>query len=862
MSLIQDEAMAAVTRTWIEATFKPRPESGVTASWDKGKNDVWQYRTEDPTNPGSGARFVIYETGKWERGIGGSGNQGTVIDLLAKRDKLTLDQAAAKILGRTVEGIKATRKAGKVKAVVPIPADKIKTLQTLVQGTQASATHGQALQGTWYRRADNEVAFAVMRYISKGEVTLVPYFWGEDSDWHEGYAMETGRPLLNVQTLVQAPREIPVLLVATERDAKIEVPGHIVVTWAGGAKDFVKTDWSPLDGHPLTIWAGRSSTAAKNRFPDALVLDLSDKPEDWSLADAHEAGIDLLSFLDTCPKIGGPGGPKTRPDDGFPFLCLGYDKDNYYFLPRRTRVIRSIPAGVFRNAQMLELAPLSWWGAQALVTDQASIKQAPAQEMLLDLQHRTGFFDQMKLRGTGVWREASGIVLNDGAQILTMDGKMLDYDDFPSTFNYVPSRVKFGVVHGHQSTDADGRKLEALFLAQDFQERSMGVLLMGWSLLCCFGSVLTWRPHGWVTGGSQTGKGWLYENMILPLAGPYAHIGSGKDTEAGTRWALDQDPRPAIMSETEPNTERDRLKLQEQITLARNSSDDTSGYINISQAGGGTKGFHLRSMFLFQSIRVPEGDRAINGRFIMFELRSGKDVMEIKKHRSKELLDGGLLDDPGRFRRRIFHALPRIIADIEYIRSHYRGAFSDQRAVDQVAPLLAAAWAVQSSRPVSESGVWIENWVTELATDGKRLEDDEDAFMRILLGTVLKTDENKGRTVAELLRSAAGNHNDPNGSDDARGLLERYGLGLKRPTLTSRWELCISTNSVKLAELFAKTPYASGYGAQVRRHPMAQGGKGVHKTLAGVRVRCQVLDWDGFRALYLDEVEESGDAPF
>lgn len=856
---IQDEAMAAVTRTWVELTFKS-PD----ARWVGER-----YLCQDPTDPPSTAVFAIDTAGKWIRGIGGTGNQGTVVDLIAKRDKLTLEQAAAKILGRELQGIKATRKVGKIKAVAPAPTESLKALSSLVRGESAKATHGTALRGYTYRRADGGISFCVTPYVTEAsEVLQVPYFWGEDEAWHEGYPTDTGRPLYHLEVLAQAPRELPVMLVATERDASVEVPGYIVVSWSGGQADIKKTDWTPLDGRPVTVWApAKTAATLKNRLGDAVVLDIQDRPADWGLADAQNAGIEILAFIETCPKIGGDAKAKGRPDDGFPFLCLGYDKASYYFLPRRTRVVHQITMGSFRNSQMLELAELSWWGNQGMITDQGSLKQAPAQELLITAQHQVGFFDPKTLRGAGVWRDAGGVVLNDGRRIVTMDRRSLRYDDYPSSFVYVPSQVGFGEMHGDQSTDADGARLEALFFAQVFEEKSMAVLMMGWCLLACFGGILKWRPHGWLTGRKGTGKSWVWEHIIEPIVGDFAHKGSAKDSEAGVRWSLDQDARPALFAEMEPKTDSARARISGILELARNASDDSSGRVNISQAGGGTKTFHLRSMFLFNSKNLPEEDAAIKSRILQFELKSGVDMAR-KIAESKRILDGGLMDDPGRFRRRIFHALPRIIADIEYIRQHYRDAFGEQRAVDQVAPLLAAAWAVQSTKPVSDSGVWIDNWIAELAVEGKRVEEDEDTFIRHLLGSVLKTDANKSRTVAELLIRAAGDIENPAGDQESEDLLERYGLGLKRTSRSTPWKLCIATNSAALAGLFARTPYASGYGAQVRRHPLAEdeqakvgGTKGVHKVLAGQRVRCQLLDWDRFRAKYIDEEGQGLDLP-
>lgn len=843
---IYDEALASLTRTWIEANF-----SSPDSRWD---GDI--FSTVDPLNPGSRTAFRIFASGKVLRG---ATQADTIIELIAARDKISREQAAAFILGRDLKGLKSQRKAGKVKAVVPVPEDKLKDFEAVARGDHAKATHGEVSKVYTYRQSGGELVFVVARFTKGGDVLQQPYFWGEDSQWHEGYAVEAGRPVYNLAVVVQAPLEVPILLVADERAAKTEVPGYIAVTWSGGHKDFTKTDWSPLDGRPVTIWAGRSSTAAHRRFPDAVVLTIEGHPDDWDVADAKASGIDLGAFMESCPRQGGPGSARARPDEGLPFIALGYDTTAYYFMPRKTRVVHTIGVGTFRNSQMMELAPLSFWGpegahgAVTLIGDNGAIKQGPAQDFLIRLQHQTGWFDADLIRGAGVWSDATGAVLNDGRQIVTMDKRILSYDEHKSKYVYVPSVSGFGAMHGAQSTDEDGAALQKLFECQFFDERSQAVLLMGWCLIAVFGGALKWRPHVWISGRKGSGKSYVLENLVTPLCGPFAHLGTAKDSEAGLRRKLNSDARPVILDEMElgPVSE---AKIKGIMELARNSSSDASSGITM---GGGVNGaavtFKVRSCFAFASIQMPTEGAAIQSRVTRIELKAGVDMGE-KARLSRAITETGLLDDPGRFRRRIFHALPRIMADIEYIRSTYRPLFGDQRAVDQIAPLLCAAWAVRSSLPISQAGPWLEKWIAELAVEGKRVEEDEDAFFRILLGSTLRTDENKTRTVAELLRSAAS----PTGGDEAENLLERNGMGIKRASLSGPARLVIATNSPKIAELFRNTPYGQGYDAQLRRHKLAKGGNGVTVSLAGRRIRCQALDWDAFKALYLDEEDEDG----
>jgi putative DNA primase/helicase len=86
-------------------------------------------------------------------------------------------------------------------------------------------------------------------------------------------------------------------------------PGHVIVSWANGAKALRTVDWSPLAGRTVTLWpdaddAGRDcmlrlgpilidhgatvSIVEPPDFPDIKGWDLADADAvGWSAADAH-----------------------------------------------------------------------------------------------------------------------------------------------------------------------------------------------------------------------------------------------------------------------------------------------------------------------------------------------------------------------------------------------------------------------------------------------------------------------------------------------------------------------------------------------------------------------------------------------
>ena len=65
--------------------------------------------------------------------------------------------------------------------------------------------------------------------------------------------------------------------------------------------DVKKTDWTPLDGRPVTVWApAKTGAVIKNRLSEVVLLDIHDRPSDWGLADAQNAGIEIVAFIEAC----------------------------------------------------------------------------------------------------------------------------------------------------------------------------------------------------------------------------------------------------------------------------------------------------------------------------------------------------------------------------------------------------------------------------------------------------------------------------------------------------------------------------------------------------------------------------------
>ena len=571
-------------------------------------------------------------------------------------------------------------------------------------------------------------------------------------------------------------------------------------------------------------------------------------PQGWDIFDAQADGVGLLEFIRDTPTMEMPGDPGAK----LPFSFLGYDGGRYHFLPRKRRVPFTIDMGHFTASQLLEIAPLGFWGASNLIRDNGAIKTDAAQDWIIDEQEKVGMVDLRRLRGAGVWRDGEEIVVNDGAQIVTMAGDRLDYDAFKSTAGaeYIPSETRFGDMTGEESTDAEGSALADLFTSQKFSRALDPVAMLGWALIASFGGLLKFRPHIWLTGRRGTGKSTLIEKLVDPLIGDFAFQGTGRTSEPALRRASHLTSRPIRLDEFDAKTKSDAERLSKDLVLARNSFCDTTAITTLAAGENATVTFIVRSCFFLAGVNVLDSDAAIESRFVHVEkvALSPSEIQEELQRMKREC--SRVMADPARYRRRIFRALPRILADIDAVHERLLPFVGDSRECDVIAPLLCAAWAVQSTESIMDSAgsAWMAGLMDDFVrAHGERVEDEQRVVEHILEAPI-RSDDMKTRTVAELLGSADG------GSVEARDLLQRHGMSItsiKNGDGHAHRYLAIAQHSSALERILQGTPFEHGYEQQIRRHPLCRDGDVNVVRIAGKSTRCRCLQWPEFREQYL-----------
>ena len=213
--------------------------------------------------------------------FGDDGFRGSVLDCYAELHGMSAKDAAKEIAPdaeRREDRPRASRTKEKSPPVLPVPPEAVKALTPYVRSEWAVEHYGECVLGATYKDAEGRVLFCVARYEKNGKKEIRPYYYGENGKWNEGQALASDRPVLHLPELLACA--LPVLVVEGEKCAAVEVPGYVVVTWAGGSSAVDKTDWSPLADRDVTVWPDcdgpglKAALAIKKRLPHARVLDV------------------------------------------------------------------------------------------------------------------------------------------------------------------------------------------------------------------------------------------------------------------------------------------------------------------------------------------------------------------------------------------------------------------------------------------------------------------------------------------------------------------------------------------------------------------------------------------------------------
>jgi putative DNA primase/helicase len=473
---------------------------------------------------------------------------------------------------------------------------------------------------------------------------------------------------------------------------------------------------------------------------------------------------------DESPRGGGKE-PKEHPLDGFGFphfRCLGVDGTTCYFQPRNVAQVIEVAAKELGGKVMLRLAPLQWWELEYPGKSKeggVNWHQAANACMQACLKRRK-FVPHNLVRGRGAWFEGHTPIFHAGDSLI-VDGEAVAIQDHNSKFVYDEGDF-ISVAIGDAATTEESRAFLNLTKSLRWQSSMSGYLLAGFCVVAPVCGFLKWRPHIWINGPAGAGKSTVMDKIIKAALGSVSHSVVGNTTEAGIRGMLGMDAMPVIFDESEPKDMASQGRIRSILELARVASSESDGLIVKGTSNQKTKGYRARSMFVFASINTQIEGYADESRFTQLTLApppigAPEDEEKAKKHYEKLVSEIMGLMTP-KFATRL---LARTILNLSTLRDYvdiftaaatmHLGA---QRLGDQLGPMLAGAYLLNTTKPVTvESALeWIRKneWGDHTARDSAK---DTDRFLQHILGFMVKHNTPEGgnweRPVGELIEIAA-----------------------------------------------------------------------------------------------------------
>lgn len=550
----------------------------------------------------------------------------------------------------------------------------------------------------------------------------------DDGELTWAYApFKSPKPMYGLDTM---SAEGPVWLAEGEKavDALRRMIGGNVLGWPGGVDGVKSVDWSPIAGREVVMWRDndpqglRCAEAIRDRASASsfkIVGGETDKVGGWDAADAEVEGWDgdrVMSWSSAWladmtpdqdetdePDIGQFDMPEPRDPPKNAFRYLGYNRENYYYLPNGKGQIVSLRAGEHRELRMLEIANMEYWRIKLGLPSDAKIAKEEwlmlADGLMRNSEHQ-GIFDETRVRGRGAWIDGKNVVVHTGAEVL-IDRRATPLDGIKSRYVYEaasPWEFGFGAAANHQ----EAHKLVQICKRLTWAESMSYALLAGWCVIAPVSGALNWRPHIWITGPASSGKTTALNDIVGRIVGPSAERFDGKTTEAAVRQTLGYDARPVIIDEAEGEDQAGIIRMQGLLDLARVAS--SGGMLAKGSANHKVVKFVVRSCFCFSAINTSVRHHADESRISKLVLIPNTATDREKHYEDlKRDIDATFtLEYASRMFARTIDHLPTLLKNCEVFTSAAAVVFHSRRAADQIGPLLAGYYMCHSTAPISQ----------------------------------------------------------------------------------------------------------------------------------------------------------------
>jgi putative DNA primase/helicase len=448
------------------------------------------------------------------------------------------------------------------------------------------------------------------------------------------------------------------------------------------------------------------------------------------------------------------------------FRCLGVDGQTCFYQPSDVSQVLNINASSHKLEALMMLAPLQWWEMEFPSTGKEGgvNMRAAVNACIRACKLKRKFVPHKTLRGRGAWFEGETPIFHSGDHLIVAS-KRVPISEHKSRYVYDEGQsIPIGLEAPLSTVDA--RRFLDLCKSLRWQSPLSGYLLAGWCVIAPVCGFLNWRPHMWISGEAGSGKSTVMDKIVKVCIGEVAHSVVGNTTEAGIRGALGMDALPIIFDEAEPRDFESKARIKSILDLARVAASESDGLILKGTSNQGTKGYRARSMFVFASINTQIEGYADETRFTQLMLQApegDKKSPENKQHYEALLLNIVSLLTPTFAQRLLARTILLLPALRSCVRSFTEAAaihLESQRLGDQLGPLLAGAYLLNSAKEVSvaDALAWIRknDWADHSAKNATK---DNERFMQHVTGYLVRHSTPEGgtweRTIGELIELAA-----------------------------------------------------------------------------------------------------------
>ncbi len=420
-----------------------------------------------------------------------------------------------------------------------------------------------------------------------------------------------------------------------------------VSPYGGSSKAVAKTDWSPLYGQRVVLFADADNAGRK--FMKAIGRHLHDNGAEvryflpkgdtgYDIFDAAQKDgwrsikewIDehggVQAYEDVHPQDEEEDEINVPPlDDCQFFTVLGYEGENVVIQNKTTYYVHTIKgSSLTTEGQLIYLAPLEFWRARApnrVLTQK--VRTVWADKIIRAAQAKGAIStNNMKQyeRGAAI-TEDKEIVYNVGDELLLEDDKGLMTVTRPLLFSGQGREIYRPGPKIRMEDHLDARKwageMASAVLRYRWESEEDACSFLGWIVTSLTGGALGFRPMIWMIGGAGSGKTFLLDEVLKKLMGTLlTDVGSG--SEAGLAAMSGNASLPFYIDEFEPEKAKETT-INQILSLMRIASSGGQARVR-GTASGGKIIRRPRFSLLVSSINKSELDSASQSRIVTIKL--------------------------------------------------------------------------------------------------------------------------------------------------------------------------------------------------------------------------------------------------